>query len=96
MELKRLVGSLTDWANSAQAGSAVIYHSGQTAKGPVCREALTLYNADAITLVQKRAAKQGHFLYIAQKVKRKQYDIKRANHGVSAANKDRGKGAADR
>jgi len=96
MELKRLVGSLTEWANTAQAGSAVIYHSGQTAKGPVCREALNLYNADAITLVQKRAVKQGHFLYIAQKVKRKTYDIKRANYGLSAAHKDRGQGAANR
>lgn len=71
MELKRLVGSLTDWANSAQAGSAVIYHTGQTAKGPVCREALQLYNAGAITLVQKRAIKVGHFMYIAQRIKRR-------------------------
>jgi hypothetical protein len=66
-ELKELSCSFDAWLAGAQPGSRVIYHTGPTAAGKVCREAMAASEGGKVVLMQKRSLKAGHFHYIAQR-----------------------------
>lgn len=64
-ELRELTGPFDLWARDAMPGSRVIYHTGEYARGPVCRQAMDAADAGLVLLVQKRAEKPKQFHYIA-------------------------------
>ena len=67
-ELRKLTGPFDLWARDAMPGSKIIYHTGEYAGGPVCRQAMALCDAGVLTLVRKRADKPHEFHYIAEKL----------------------------
>jgi len=67
-ELKTLTGPFDVWARDAVRGSRVIYHTGEYAGGPVCRQAMDACDAGLVLLVRKRADKPKQFHYIAVRV----------------------------
>jgi len=65
----RKPSKLSFWADFAERGEQMVYHTGTHAYGDVCREAMDLYEAGLISLVRKRTDKDGMFNYIAQRTK---------------------------
>lgn len=66
-ELKSLASGLHEWIVGSQPGSRIIYHTGQSAGGSTCRDAMAAYDAGLIILIRKRADKPGLFHYIAHR-----------------------------
>jgi hypothetical protein len=64
-ELRELTGPFDLWARDAMPGSRIIYHTGEYARGPVCRQAMDACDAGLVLLVRKRADKPNQFHYIA-------------------------------
>lgn len=64
-ELRKLTGPFDAWARDAMPGSKIIYHTGEYAGGPVCRQAMDASDAGLVLLVRKRADKTKTFHYIA-------------------------------
>lgn len=70
-DVPALIGPLDLWAKDAMPGSKIIYHTGTSAGGSVCRQAMDLKDAGVLTLVRKRAYKPHVFNYMAVKLRGK-------------------------
>ena len=70
-ELRKLIGPFDLWARDAVPGSKIVYHIGEYACGPVCRQAMDAADAGLVLLVRERAYKPNQFHYIAVRAKKK-------------------------
>jgi len=68
-ELRELTGPFDLWARDAVPGSKIIYHTGEYARGPVCRQAMDACDAGLVLLVRQRAEQLNVFNYIAVRAK---------------------------
>ena len=68
-EIRELTGPFDLWARDAVPGAKIIYHTGEYAGGPVCRQAMDAADAGLVLLVRKRADKSEQFYYIAVRAK---------------------------
>lgn len=77
MTVPRLKGSFKDWVQGSRSKDRVIYHIGEYARGPECRDARDAAEAGQVLLMQRRRShtsrgpgnsyERGQFEYIAQR-----------------------------